>query len=191
MTTDKARLSFELDEEMLSIIEKEFNIEETVKKFAREISGKSAEEIKQIGEEFFTEYGKLLIRRSLQLGEEYTDRTYEVLREGIDATGGHMWFPLLPQRFLEIAYLSTQNIELLPVYENNPHRLAYGLDDCKMFKAIKEQCGEDVANLMTCRHACLNACDTLFQDLDYPDVRIEMPHSTATDGHCLFTVTKI
>lgn len=189
--TEPAKASFELSEEMLDLIGKEFSIEQLVGRFAQAISGKKLEEIKGIADEIFTRYGVDWIRKSLQLGEEYPDRTYEVLREAIDSTGGSLWFPLLPQRFLEIAYLSTQDLEFLPVIENNPQRMVYKVDSCKMFQALKEECGVETANMLPCQHACLSACRTLFNDLDYPEVLIEMEASTNKDGYCQFVITKL
>ena len=188
--TEQARLSFELNEEMLGLIAKEFDIQQLVSRFAQAISGKESEEIGNIAEEMFTDYGADCIRKSIQLGEEYPDRTYEVLREALDSTGGGLWFPLLPQRFLEIAYLSTHDLEFLPVIENSPHRLVYRIDGCKMFQALKENCGEEVANMLPCKNGCLSLCHTLFNDLDYPEVLIGMEASTSKDGYCQFAITK-
>jgi len=189
--TNRVEPSFELNEEMLSLIATEFNPDELVTKFAQEITDKKVEDIENVAEAIFTSYGANLIRKSWRLGEEYPDRTYEVLREAIDSTGGHLWFPLIPQRVLEIAYLAIFDMELLPVLENSPRRLVYMVDTCKIFMALKEQCGKEVANTLPCHHACISACRTLFNELDYPEVLIEMEASAHRDGYCQFVVTKI
>ena len=189
--TDLAKSSFELNEHMLRLIAQEFDIQKIVRHFAQAIEGKKLEEIENIAEEIFTCYGADWIRKSLQLGEEYPDRTYEVLKEGIDTTEGNLWFPLLPQRFLEIAYLSTQGLEFLPVIENNPRRLVYRIENCQMFQAVKTECGTQIANILPCRHACLTACHTLFHDLECPEVLIKIEAATNKDGYCQFLVTKL
>ena len=186
-----AKASFELNEEMLNLIAQEFDVQQLAVRFARAIKGKKPEEIESTAGEIFTRYGTDWIRKSLQLGEEYPDRTYEVLKEAIDSTGSNLWFPLLPQRFLEIAYLSTYGLEFLPVIENNPRRLVYRIDDCKMFQAIKQECGKNVADKLPCRHACLTAGRTLFNDLDCPEVLIEMEATVSKDGYCQFAITKV
>jgi len=185
-----AKPSFELNEGMLGLIAKEFSIQQLINNLATAIAGKKAEEIEAIAQDIFTRYGVDWIRRSQQLGEEYPDRTYEVLKEAIDSTGGELWFPLLPQRFLEIAFLSIQDMEFLPIIENNPRRLVYRIEKCQVFQAIREGCGDEVAILLPCRHACLSACRTLFHDLDFPGVLIEMEGTTNQDGYCQFVVTK-
>ncbi len=189
--TSKPMLSFELNEEMLNLIAKEFEIGETVRRFAKALAGKKGEEAERLGKEFFTQYGVDWMKKSLQLGEEYPDRTYEVIREAMDSTGGYPKFPLLPQRFLEIAYLSAHDMEYLPVIENNPQRLVYRVDECKMFNAIGEECGKAVAEKMLCRHACLSACRSAFNDLDLAEVRIEAEASTHPDGYCQFAVRRL
>ena len=188
--SELAKVSFELNEEMLGLIKKEFSIQQLVHNLAQAISGKQAAEIEGIAQDIFTGYGTGWIRRARQLGEEYPDRTYQVLKEVIDATGGELWFPLLPQRVLEIAYLSVQDMEFLPVIENNPRQLVYRIDHCRVFQAIREGCGDEVANGLPCRHACLSAIHTLFHDLDFPGVSINMEGATSQEGYCQFVVTK-
>lgn len=187
--TDLAKASFELNEEMLGILSREFSIQKVVGEFAQAIAGKRPQEIEKLAEEIFGRYGAGWIRRSVQLGDEYSDRTYEVLQEAIDSTGGEFWFPLIPQRYLEIAYLSALDMEYLPVLENNSRRLAYRVPDCPMFQAIRKECGEKVAQTLPCRHACLGACRTLFQSLGRR-VKIEMAATTAKNGHCEFVVAR-
>ncbi|MCJ7622306.1 MAG: hypothetical protein MUO76_02295, partial [Anaerolineaceae bacterium] len=142
-----------------------------------------------IGEKIFTDYGREWIRKTHKLGEEYPDRTYEVLLEAIDKTGGYLRFSLVPQRFIEIAYLSTQDISILPIVENNKDRLVYRMVECLTFKKIKEKCGAKVADQLPCRHACLTACDVLHQDLDI-DAQISMDASIPKDGYCQFTAKR-
>lgn len=188
--TELARFSYELNEEMLGLIAQEFGIQQLVSRFAQAISSKKTADIDNIAKEIFGRYGMDWIRKSLQLGDEYPDRTYQFMMEAIKSTGGHLRFPLLPQRVLEIAYLSTQDLEFLPVLENNPRRLVYRIDNCKMFQALNDECGREVANMLACRHACLSACRALFDDLGYPGVPIKMEASTNKDGYCQFVVSR-
>jgi hypothetical protein len=177
--------SYELHPEMMSKLADEFDVEKAATEFAQATEGKSADEVDAEGKTFFENYGRNWIRRTLKLGEEYPDRTYEVLKAAIDKTGGHLKFALLPQRFLEIAYLSTQEISILPIIENNPQRLVYRMANCTTFEKLKEKCGEQTANRLPCKHACLTACKTVHQDLDI-DARIEMTATIPDDGHCQF-----
>jgi len=181
--------SYELNPDMLKLLREEFDVDKVTSKFAEAIKGKSAGEIEAEGKAIFEEYGRNWIRQSLKLGEEYPDRTYEVLLEAIDKTGGYLRFALAPQRFLEIAYLSTQEISILPIIENNVNRLVYRMVDCDTYKNLKEKCGEEVANLLPCRHACLTACETLHRDLGI-DALVQMEAQIPKDGYCQFAARR-
>jgi hypothetical protein len=95
----------------------------------------------------------------------------------------------VPQRFIEIAYLSTMDLSVLPIVENNAKRIIYRLTECKMNKTLKEKCGDKVADTLPCRHACLTACKTIHEDLDL-DALVEMTGSMPKDGYCEFTARR-
>ena len=127
----------------------------------------------------------------MQLAEEYSDRTIEMVKETVDHSGNQfLIFPHVPQRFVEIAYLGTQRFLKLPVTLNNAFELAYQVPQCLLFNTIKEKCGDEVANLMTCQNACLKALKTLGKDLEL-DVVIAMVAATAKDGYCRFSMKKL
>ncbi len=181
--------SYELHPEMMSRLADEFDVDKAATEFAQATEGKSPDEVDAEGKTFFENYGKNWIRQTIKLGEEFPDRTYEVLKMAIDKTGGHLKFALLPQRFLEIAYLSTQELAVLPIIENNPKRLVYRMANCKTYEKLKEKCGEETANRLPCRHACITACETIHQDLDI-DAKVEMTATIPADGHCEFSVQR-
>ena len=187
---EQNQYSYELNPEMLKQLNEEFDTQKMAVEFAGKIEGKSSDEVASEGRTFFEAYGTNWIKKAHKLGEEYPDRTYEVLKMAIDkADGGYFKFALLPQRFIEIAYLSTQDIPVLPVIENNPERLIYRMVECKTFNSIKEECGEDVANQLHCKHACLTACRTIHKDLDI-DANVEMEASIPVDGYCQFAARR-
>ncbi|MCL4552030.1 MAG: hypothetical protein M1305_00525 [Candidatus Marsarchaeota archaeon] len=170
--------SFDLHPDMIKLLADEFNPRQIARSFAK--SGGNAEEV-------FGSYGVALAKRSVELGEEYPDRTYEVLKEMLVRTKGAYKFPLIPQRLLEATYLSTQGILTLPILVNNPSRFTYQLVDCAVSKAIREESGESVAAGMPCRYACLGFCEELYKRLDI-SVDVAMEASMAKDGYCQFTI---
>jgi hypothetical protein len=58
-----------------------------------------------------------------------------------------------------------------------------------MFNKLQDKCGEEVANLLPCRHACLTACKTIHQDLDI-DAIVQMEASMPKDGYCQFNARR-
>ncbi len=183
--------SFDLNEDMIKAIREEFNTEGVTAKLAEALAGKTRSEVEKIGKEIFAEYGRNWMKKTMQLGEEYPDRTIEVVKETIDRQGKQsLLWPHVPQRFVEIAYLSTQKFLTLPVILNNQYELAYRVPQCLLFNQIKEKCGQEVANLMTCNNACLEALETLRQGLDM-NLAIDMPASSAKEGYCEFSMKKL
>ena len=183
----KKEYSFELQEEMLSLLETEFSPLEIGAKLAAAVNGKSSGEISETGKEIFLDYGKRWAQRVMDLGESYMDRTYEILRESIDETGSPV-FPLIPQRFIEIAYLSTQRISTLPIIENNVRRLIFQIQNCRTYQAILERCGENTAKLLVCRHGCLSLGEKIMEGLSLNGVEVGMSARTPDDGHCRFVL---
>lgn len=189
MSADEQRpMSFDLDEGMIRTIGKEFDVQNIVGKFAEAIKGESGDAQEKTAEEIFGQYGVKWMKRTMELGEEYSDTTYETMIRVIEKTGC-MYFPLVPQRFVEIAYLGTQSIFTLPIVQNNGEKLTYKLAMCDTFKAVKENCGEGVADSLPCRHACLQALETVFKDLDIA-VTIGMDATMPRDDYCQFSATK-
>ncbi len=183
--------SFDLNEDMIKLIREEFSAEGVASKFAEAISGKAKDEVEKIGKGMFEDYGQNWMKRTMQLGEEYPDRTIEVIKEAVDHSGNQfLFFPHVPQRFVEIAYLSNQQFLKLPVTLNNKDELAYRVPQCLLFNKIKEKCGDKVANLMTCQNACLKALETLRKDLEL-DAVIDMAASMAKDGYCEFSMKRL
>jgi hypothetical protein len=189
MMEAKKELSFELHEDMVGLIAREFSPGDIAKRLADTIQGKSQDEISELGEGLFADYGVKWGKRVVELGESYMDRTYEVLKESIEQTGSPT-FPLVPQRFIEIAYLSTQELSTLPIIENNFARLIFRIENCKTYQGITEGCGEEVAQLLTCRHGCLNLCRTIIEELNIDEVVEEMSATTPEKGYCEFVLRK-
>jgi hypothetical protein len=183
--------SYDLNEDMIKLIREEFSAEGIASKFADAAKGKTPGEAGRIGKEIFEDYGEKWMKRTMQLGDEYSDRTIEVVKETVDRNGNQfLFFPYIPQRFIEIAYLSTQQFLKVPITLDNAYELAYRLPQCQLFNTIKEKCGDKIANLMTCQNACLRALETLRNDLEL-SVVITMVASTAKDGYCEFSMRKL
>ncbi len=186
-----APYSFDLNQDMVDMLRAEFDSGIVYGKLAEAIEGKAGDDARQAGEAFFTEMGEEWMSKTIQLGEEYSDRTIEVVFETVDRNGEQfMIFPHVPQRFIEIAYLSTQEFMKVPFVLNNMTDLSYRIPQCALFNKIKEGSGEEIANLMTCKSHCLAALDTIKKHMDM-DVLIDQKASTATDGHCQFAMKKL
>jgi len=175
--------NFDLDQEMIKVLSEEFDPLHFVTTL--ELSRvKDLEDIKAS----FEDYGRKLARRSIGRGEERTDRTYEAMKKAIEKTGG-MVFPLVPQRYIEIAYLSIQPIKRLWVLLNSPQVFSYRLNACAIHQVIRKGHGGELANSMVCKSACLAIIDEVFSHFGCM-VESSLEANMATAGYCQFKIGK-
>jgi hypothetical protein len=177
MTTDAAR-AFDLNEQMVETLEREFGPEALRKGLQ---TAKPADL-----NAFFADFGRRWMERVLELGETYDDRTYQVLRAAVAKTG-HFGFPFVGERFIEIAYLSTQPVYTLPIVENGARGLIFKMPFCGFHKVLREELGDDVAAKLHCKAACLNACDLAFARKGFK-VNVEMEATMPVEEYCQFAV---
>lgn len=161
MGTNKRPVSFELSEEMLKTLTQEYNpttISIKVKeRFAEENNWDKA--LAKTGAEW--------ARRVIEMGEQYSDRTSELISQVIEQTNDYQ--VLLPQRFIEIAYLSLLDMQLLDVRQNYSKCLAFQIDNCAMRNVLEHELKD-----VHCQALCGEACKTIFAHAKLPaDVGID------------------
>ncbi len=182
------KLSYDLNEEMLGTLAQEFSPARVVGEFAVALQRSGSGESEKAASQVFGDFGKQWMKRTLELGEQFSDATYEKLKQVMEQTGA-MRFPLVPQRFVEIAYLGVLSLPAIKVVQNNGEKLIYRLPQCDIYQAITEKAG-DAAHLLPCRHACLSALETLFAQLDMP-VKTEIEARMPQEGYCQFAATRV
>jgi len=180
--------SFDLADEMVDRIRNEFDPHEAVSELAPKVAGKPLGEAQQIAEAYFADYGQRWMERSLELGKQYRDRAYETLLAAAAKTG-EMAFPFIPERFIEIAYLGTQPIYSLPIAENTKSDFAYKMVFCDTIEAMREKCGDELAERLPCRQACLTAATLAFTAHGF-DVEVTQESSLVDGEFCHFKVRR-
>ncbi|MDW7673576.1 MAG: hypothetical protein SCK28_03455 [Bacillota bacterium] len=178
----KERLSYDLSMEMCSQLAKEFDIELVTDKFAQELKG--TKEAKELAREIFASYGKKLAKRTLELGQKYTDQTYENMKE-VAKQVPRVAFPHIPQRFIEIGYLSTHPFETLAVEQNNHYALIFKIEDCVTYNILAEKCGKEVARALPCQEACIAFNKGIYEGVDLP-AKLEIGATMPRQGYCRF-----
>jgi len=168
---------FDLDYNIIKTIEEEFNSEKLADKLKNVDNGSL--------ESFFSEYGKELIERSLELGEKYPDRRYDVLKEAIEKTGS-MKFPILPQRFVEIAYLGILPFKRLWISANTPKLFSYKIKECSIYEELKKL-DDDIVKNLPCKNMCFSLLERAFSEFGL-DIDIEMESNFNENGECVFVV---
>ncbi len=159
--------SFDLSDELVDRIRAEFEPDSAVEELAAKIASRPVDEAAQTAEAFFGDYGRRWMDRTLELGEEYAERTYLNLKAAVEKTG-EMGFPLIPERFVEIAYLSTQPIYSLPIVEASRNAFSFKMVFCDTITELREQCGDELADRLPCSKGCLAAVERAFSATGYP-----------------------
>ena len=189
MTSSTPTWTFDLDQEMVDEIQESFDPAAAVTDLKSLIEGKSLDEAEALAREYFTDSGQRLAERSVALGEEFADRTYEVLLNAQERTGNDGW-PFLPQRFLEIMYLSSQPIYTLPIVENSSFRFTWKLALCETYQQIEDQLGDDMADRLPCQAGCIAATQRAFNKFGF-DVEVTPEARMPDDDHCQFTTPRV
>ncbi|MHB1421223.1 MAG: hypothetical protein ACYCX4_16875 [Bacillota bacterium] len=178
--------SYDLNLEMINILSREFDVQAPTDKYADGLAaGKDAGEL---AKDVFGSYGVAWAKRTLELGEKYTDQTYENLKI-VSQRVKRVIFPHIPQRFVEIGYLATQPFETLAVEQNNHSALIFRVPGCATYAALKEKCGEKVAGALPCKEACMAFNDTIYKDLQIP-ASLEMEAGISENG-CRFVAKNL
>lgn len=180
--TDK-NWDFHLDDKMLEALSQEFNVGKLFESVLNAQKGNG-----DIGA-LFDGYGLRLAEETLRRGSENKDRTYEVILEVAEQTGGLFRFPYVPQRFLEIAYLGAFELTDIKILEGWSSALAYELSACPVFDQLKAKCSAEVTRRMPCKQVCLRLGETICKELKV-NARVEMVKSMAADGRCEFRMTR-
>lgn len=188
-TAEVPNYSFDLDQEMVDEIQQAFDPAAAVADLRSLIAGKSEDEADAIAREYFADYGRRLTERSLALGEEFSDRTYENLLAAQDRTGNDGW-PFVPQRFLEIAFLSSQPIYTLPIVENSSRQFTWKLALCETYRQIEEQLGDDVAQRLPCAAGCIAATKRAFGKFGF-NIDVVQDARMPDDDYCQFTAPRV
>ncbi|OGO52089.1 MAG: hypothetical protein A2148_09635 [Chloroflexi bacterium RBG_16_68_14] len=188
MTSAETRYSFDLAEEMAQQLEQEFGPEALRGELQKAFGGGGASPKGAQADSFFTDFGRRWMQRTIELGEQYTDRTYETLKDAAKKVET-LSFPFISQRFIEIAYLSTQPVYSLPIVENSGRGLTFRMPFCGHFKAIREGMGEEFADQLHCKNACLAACQTAFEHFGF-SVAVAMDAAVPKDEYCQFSIRR-
>ena len=180
--------SFDLNEDIVKMLKADFSADKIVAALVDSVKGAN----KAGAEAFFKDMGVKMMRKTIQLSDEYPDRTIEMVMETVDRNGKQfMVFPHQHQRYVEVTYLAMQDFLKVPITLNNMDMLSYRIPRCSVYGKIKEKVGEDFAKQMTCKNLCLSALATVQKHIPSVEVLISQPYETAKDTFCEFSLRKL
>jgi hypothetical protein len=103
-------------------------------------------------------------------------------------TGGEVRFPHLPQRFIEIAYLSVHFMGILRIRVNNMSELTFSVNekDCGIYRHLKEGLPEEELKQLPCKDSCLTAVNRIFELVKMEGVTVSQTEKMPEVGVCTF-----
>ncbi|MDD5189482.1 MAG: hypothetical protein PHE50_00385 [Dehalococcoidales bacterium] len=183
--------SFDLNEDMVKMLRTEFNADKVSGELMEAIKGKSKHEAPKVAEAFFKQMGARWMNRTIQLADEYSDRTIEMIMETVDRNCKQfLIFPHVLQRYVEVANLANQDFLKLPITLDNMYELSYRVPKCALYAKITEKAGAEFAGLMTCKNYCLTALDVAQKKIEV-DTLLTMPAETVKNKFCEFSMKKL
>jgi len=184
--------SFDLNEDMVKMLKDEFNADKVVAGMMAAVKDKKGEAEVKAAQAYFNDLGEKWMKRTIQLGDEYSDRTIEMILETVDRQGKQfLIYPHVYQRYVEIANLAVQDFLKVPITLNNEVALEYKIPRCTVYARIKEKAGEAFAKHMTCSQFCMTGLAAIQKQLNAAEVMIDQPAKTAKEGFCEFRVRKL
>lgn len=171
--------NYRISKDLFETIENEFKTETIAKKY-----------LESKNPNLFKEYGKSLMERTYELGSkpEYSDRIYELMQIAAKDTGGEVRFPHVPQRFIEIAYLSVHFMGILRIRVNNMKELTFTVNEkhCGIYGHLKEGLSEDELKTLPCQEACMTSVTRIFELLKMDGVTVSQTEKMPEVGVCTF-----
>ena len=175
--------SFDLNEDMVKMLKDAFNAAKVVDGAVAAVQGKTGDAAVKAAEAYFKAAGAKWMARTIQLSDEYPDRTIEMVMESVDLQGKQfMIFPHLHQRYVEIGTLAVQDFLKVPITLNNAVDLEYRIPKCGVYARIKEKAGEELAKAMTCSQFCMAGLEAIQKKISSVDVIIGQSAKTAKEG---------
>lgn len=187
-STEPPPYTFDLAEEMVEALAEEFDPERTVQELRGQLEGKSGDDWDAVAGEFFADYGRRLAERTIVLGEQYPDRTYEVMLATEERTGNDGW-PFKAQRVMEIALLGSQPIYTLPIVENGAYNFTWKLAFCETYRQLEEQLGSEAASRLPCQAGCIAVTKRAFSEYGF-DVDVTAEGRMPDDEFCQFAAPR-
>lgn len=171
-----------LPESVLEELARKFNVAALAGEFLQKLSAGGAEAAKQV----YGNYGRNLMKSTVELGKTQKDRTAEVIDGAAQKTG--VVFPSVFQRYLETALLATRANDKWGIDESSVGRFSHSFKSCSIYNSLKEK-NSDAAGEMPCRWCCMDGLSALCSLLGI-NAEVSMKATMAKDGKCEFVVLK-
>jgi hypothetical protein len=184
MRDEEELYDYYFSDDLLSRFSKRFGMNKAVDDFISSVEGKSPKEINSIAQEALGRYLQELSMSLVKAEKDSIEHTGEITYQVAEKTG--IRFPSVPQRLLELGFMSTRPLDRLSVIESNPKTLVLRIPTCTAYAEIKQRLGEEKTKDLPCRYGCLANSKMLFDQLGIA-TQSKMTAKANEKGFCEFT----
>jgi hypothetical protein len=186
MNDEDELYNYYFSDDLISRFSHRFGMDRVINDFIALAKDKNKKETNKVACEKLGQYLLELSTSLARAEKDSMDRTGEIMYQVADKTG--IRFPSVPQRLLELGFMSTRPLDKLTVIETNPKALVLRIPSCTAYNEIKQKLGEEKAGDLPCRHACLLNSITLFEQLG---IAAEFRNTAKANekGYCEFAFT--
>lgn len=164
---------FDMPKEMIQEVSSQIDL--------RALVEKSKPMDKEATREMFSEFGRELMKKVIEVAERYKDRTAEMIEIVAHSTG--IGFPHRLQRYLELFFLSSRPNDKWSIAESNTKKLKFRVHACSIYNLMTEA-GQKFDDF-SCKFACISAFQEACRKTE-DKVSIEMSERLPRQGVCEF-----
>lgn len=183
--SDEELYDYYFSDELLNEFSNRFRMQQVIDEFVSVAKGKNAEQIEGMAKLVLDKYLQELANSLANSAKDNVDRTGELVYQVAEKTG--VVFPSIPQRLIELAFMSTRAEDKLAIPVSTSRMLTLRVSTCAAFNGLKSRLGEEKVEGLPCRHGCIANSSHLFSILNIP---IELKNTAKINekGYCEFTL---
>jgi hypothetical protein len=184
MSEEDELYDYYLSDDLLSRFSHHFSMDKAIDDFISSTRGKSREETNNTAQQMLGRYLRELSTSLAKAEKDSIDHTGEIMYTVAEKTG--IRFPSVPQRLLELGFMSTRPQDKLSVTISSPKVLVLRIPSCTAYTMIKQRLGEEKTKDLPCIYGCLANSKMLFDQLGIA-TQLRNTAKINEKGFCEFT----
>nr|MDO8098277.1 hypothetical protein [Candidatus Njordarchaeota archaeon] len=168
---------------LISRFAQDFKMDGVITKFISSVKEKKIDQIENLAKQVLGDYSQRMSRSLVKSEKDSLDRTGEIVYQVAEKT--RVKFPNIPQRLMELAFMSTRPQDRLLVPVSTTRELVLKVAQCGAYSELKKSLGEEKARGIPCKYGCIANSKTLFDELKIA-VKSGIKAKMSEKGYCEF-----
>jgi len=183
MSGEEELYDYYFSDALLSRFARDFKMDGAINRFISSVKEKKTNQIEDIAKQVLGEYSQKLSSSLVKSEKDLLDRTGEIMYQVAEKTGAR--FPSIPQRLMELAFMSTRPQDRLLISIATTKELLLRVAPCVAYSELKKNLGEEKARSIPCKYGCIAYSRALFDELKIP-VKPGIKAKMSEKGYCEF-----